>query len=65
MTSILVRIGSGLWDSLQNCSEFVAHFLGVTAPMYELYLEDAEAYQQEVMHQSIKSHKFARCCQIR
>ena len=49
-SSTITRIGSEIWDSIQTFSDFVAHLFGVTAPMYELYLEDAEAYQKEVMH---------------
>ncbi len=37
-----------VWKSVESCADFVADLFGVTAPKYELYLDDAEEYQKQV-----------------
>jgi hypothetical protein len=37
-----------VWRGIQKGADAVADFLGVTAPKYELYLDDARKYQTEV-----------------
>lgn len=49
------------WNSIESLSEFVTDFLGITAPRYEMFIDDsieylaqqeAEAYQQKEREQA-------------
>ncbi len=42
------KIALKVWKSVESCADFVADIFGVTAPKYELYLDDAEEYQKQV-----------------
>jgi len=47
-TDRLIIGASAVWSGIESVSEFVADLLGVTAPMYEIYLEDALEYQKSL-----------------
>ena len=43
-----VKALNSVWSGIKKGADAVADFLGVTAPKYELYLDDARQYQEEV-----------------
>jgi hypothetical protein len=47
-TDRLIRGASTVWSGIESLAEFVADLLGVTSPMYEIYLEDALEYQKSL-----------------
>lgn len=48
LTDPLIRGASNLWSRIESFADFVADLVGVTAPLYEIYLDDAIEYQKSL-----------------
>ena len=41
-------LASTLWSGIQSLADLVADLVGVTAPLYEIYLDDALEYKSSM-----------------
>ena len=48
LPSIMIKTASTVWSGIESLADIVADLVGVTSPLYEIYLDDAMAYQESL-----------------